>query len=475
MRKTNEKHAGVLVTILIGSMALAGCGDGGSGEEDADAADDGVTEELSDTGVDDAVEIPPDDGGGEDLVEDEGGGVALTVVVQERLSDGTMSPIEGATVALDAPGGGRTEDFTGADGRATFTGLDFSLGLATATAHKEGYYLRSLVTAGESDGEVEITLLPDISDSLVEISGTAENMVSNAHRIFVSTSTTAYSAREIRGPEWSTFVSPDVPFSLTALEFAFLGSATGRLYSFEFYHWTVLEHEAVTEPTTVVIDFSTPASVTQVQGSFALPSRPESPLRADGISLVHVRADHAYAGFSKRTDISADGESYIYRVEYVEVPGTSETRTEYVAYQGRDDSAGLSYVVVSGLPMEGENDFGHLDIPNMVHPPGPGLIDAQHLHDPIEWQIFDSGVEVILRLYLEYSSGKIIYHKPAAWEIELPADSTTAVVPELPSTVDAEEFFSEPMVFGRVWLHQAPDSGEVLERWSSGISFYLAP
>jgi hypothetical protein len=68
-----------------------------------------------------------------------------------------------------------------------------------------------------------------------------------------------------------------------------------------------------------------------------------------------------------------------------------------------------------------------------------------------------------------------VYRDNALWEIVLPTDSTTAVIPELPSTVNADEFSGTGPVLARVWVHGAADGSEVLARYASGIRFRLEP
>ncbi|HUT78715.1 MAG TPA: hypothetical protein VM285_13555, partial [Polyangia bacterium] len=158
-----KTHHGIL-TVLFAVALLAGCGD------DDKAKDDGG----------------PDGGDGESL---------SFVVMEWSLDEDTWVPLEGATVAFDAPGGERTEAVSGADGTVTFEGIDWSLGTAAATAHAEGYVLASVVDVEPSvvgqlfsvDGAVallvnELTTAPET----VSVSGTATGLLDTAHDLVVN-------------------------------------------------------------------------------------------------------------------------------------------------------------------------------------------------------------------------------------------------------------------------------------------------
>ena len=64
------------------------------------------------------------------------GGESVTfIVVESLLGEPTAPPVEGAMVAFDAPGGERVEQSSGADGKVTFTGVDWSKGKAAVSAY----------------------------------------------------------------------------------------------------------------------------------------------------------------------------------------------------------------------------------------------------------------------------------------------------------------------------------------------------
>ena len=125
--KTQHVYLSVAVACLM-AISIAGCGDD--------------SKKVQDAGL---------DGGG--------GGESITFIVVEWSTDSEdWVPMEGATVAFDAPGGERTETVSGADGKVTFEGVDWSLGTAAATAHQP---YKATFRAGKS-AEISVRYLENV-------------------------------------------------------------------------------------------------------------------------------------------------------------------------------------------------------------------------------------------------------------------------------------------------------------------------
>ena len=116
--KTQHVYLSIAVACLL-AISIAGCGDD--------------SKKVQDAGLD-------------------GGGGGESIIVVEWSTDSEdWVPMEGATVAFDAPGGERTETVSGADGKVTFEGVDWTLGTAAATAHQPDYALGSVVNIDPSN------------------------------------------------------------------------------------------------------------------------------------------------------------------------------------------------------------------------------------------------------------------------------------------------------------------------------------
>jgi len=171
------------------------------------------------------------------------GGASVTfIVVDSALGWGEPNspPLGGATVAFDPPGAGRVEQVTGADGKVTFTGIDWSKGKAAATAFLDGYALWSGVNLDEArlakatrvDDAVALPLFAAAAPETVTVKGTLTGLMDAAHSVFVNVVNTNAGTEWI-GPSAGTFtvsVPKGAPFMLQAAERsqAYLPSGQGE-------------------------------------------------------------------------------------------------------------------------------------------------------------------------------------------------------------------------------------------------------
>jgi hypothetical protein len=425
---------------LILAMA-AGCkGGGGSDDAAVDEVDDVVVDTEDETVADAPVDVPAEvvDDAPTDTEDEEAPGIGpLTVVVVEAEQsvlgaiDNSTVPIEGATVALDAPDGTRSEQTTGTDGRVTFEDLDWSLGTADVTAYKEDLALHSVVDLDGSEEEITVGLPPaDVLHDTVTLSGTASNMADTSHKLEVSASNTLVNTIE-EGPDWSLPVRSGVAFTLVGLEWIDLTDPTFG-YAQEMVAWTMIEHAAVTTDTTVSIDFSSTATPVNVSNSFSLPTfTPSSPFFGGTRAYGWVMTDGCPHGFIELTEPGSDGSSHDIDWEYVEMPGATTTRTVYQLQTLNPYMQGQSYAVVPGAPEAGAHDLAFLDVPILSQ----SSTSIYPMYETtIAWDLLDTGVEVLLVVWKDRTE---LEYVDLVWWIEAPADSTSLDVPAPPSTVDS--------------------------------------
>lgn len=366
------------------------------------------------------------------------------IVVESVFGDPTRPPLEGATVAFDAPGSQRVEQITGADGKVTFDGIDWSMGKAAATAYLDGYTLFSAVNLDEArlsgafliDDALPLFLTDQspIAPELVTFSGTVTGLQDTAHSVVVNVvATTAGS--EWMGPGTGTFtvsVPRGEPFTIQAVEMneaEILSSGQG--YDMPIYQWMQQSFSATEEDLTgTVLEFSVHALATQtVDISIATPERRDSPVRSGlGVGLVCPGNSTYCTGWSTHLDISADKSRFDDSLLWVEPDWAEAPVTSVRVYDGEDV---ISFRGAASWPQAGP--IGTLpDTPGWIT---PADVSSTHpLHDAIEWELFDADVpEVSLRL-LHSPLGE--QANQLAWIIEAGPDATGLVVPAPPSPVD---------------------------------------
>ncbi len=443
-----------LIAAIMGLALAVGCSCSGR-------SDDAGTDEGTDAGTDVTDEA-------EDVtIEYPTGTGILTVQVvgayrtmSGLLLENTADPVEGATVALDAPGGRRSELTTGADGRVTFEGLDWSAGTADVTVHEEGHLLRSMVQIDGSEEEVTVGLVPeDESDGFVEIHGRASNMSDADHQLAVY-ATSARTFTRDTGYFWSLMVEPGVDFTLVAAEHEPITRSL-RSCSQQVHGWVVLDHAAVAEDTAVDIDFASPATPVNVSSSVAVPDvRAESPLAGSTSIYSVVNDEWLYVGFSEHTAPSTDGTAFDLDFEYVEPAGLSAVQTIY-RVAPMDTYLGYSRVVVAGYPVAGTHDLGFLDLPD-VHQNHMTYYPLRETE--FSWDLYDSGVEVFLDINFELSVPELL--RPL-WRVDAPTDATSIRVPEPPSTFLETTSLEGTHLHAHVYLWTHPD-GDGTFRFVSG-------
>jgi hypothetical protein len=432
------------------------CGDGvvGAGEQcDRDNLDGNTCEDLGHDGG----ELTCTDG----CTFDESGcqnWPSLTINVKTSSPEtGDGVPLQGATVALDAPGGERFEQVTGADGKATFEGIDWSVGLFTASAHMEGY---NIVTFAGFDAVATIeagepsTYLMNITSEPPEsltVTGTATGLVDPGHSYIVNVQR-SWVASQWWGNSFETFtatVPRDAPFTLQGVEYE--GTYPGPGIDMPIYRVMQMDFDPITEDiSNLVLDFAAHEVQTHTADVwFSMPPRAASPLRT-GTPACYVFDESPYPlGWAIRANISADGNLFDALLLWSEPSWVVDVTTQCIVYS---QGMGSSTTFAAGFPQPGKM-YDLMDVPRWISPADPAT--PYPLHGTLEWELFDQGVEPQLVIW--------DVNKPI-WIVYVADDAETLTLPEPPSSVDPITFLgTEPrpavLYFGDVdesrthWKH----------------------
>jgi hypothetical protein len=344
----------------------------------------------------------------------------------------TWQPVPGATVALDAPGGARLEEVSGVDGRATFTGLDFSQGTAGVTVHVVGRPLQSVL--GIADASQEALVLfppsPTANYASVSVSGQALNFgkPDGTYLLWVSAlapSGTAYSISSQLGRDYSLVVPANEPFTLVAVAF-FDTSLFNQEYTSNPYRATVLPGQLVSGSSIIDLDLANQAETKSASGWIALPPAWCHGLRNTGAAMVLVYSDldtWGLLGRSHHVEPDAEHAGYNHETRWVEPEGVTPI-TWFTVFDFNIDYA--AQVTVRGGPPEGPVDLQFLDCPDGL------TADEAGLASTFSWTPHG-----------EPSAGNLTLSRgdQTTWVLEFPGGVRSVPLPALPSTVDAVEHF----------------------------------
>ena len=407
-----------------------------------------------------------------------------TVDVEVRIPSANdpdeMVPVAGALVAFDKPGGGRIEATTGADGRVTFGGIDWSLSPPGAvTSYFEGYALHSYVGLNEEttawfmdrfDVDALTSYLMDREDDpLVTITGTAENMDDTANWLILSANRNN-SIHSEPGADFSLDVAPDEAFKLIGLEYTGVAAPTvsTRGYETNFVKWSFLDHAAVSAPTSgVALDMDHGMTPTTVSGSYAVPQhgittffdlcRPLLRTSCAGSNGTSIW------GLAARADVSANGQQINYDLEYVD----AGDGTDQFSWLGATQGDSSSMVMVTGKPTAGEQAIV------MPEPPSirTGVIP---MGGAFTWELNEvdrADPDLSVNGFLRNRSTQAL-----VWVVLAPHGSTEMPLPDLPSGIEPDDALDFGVLEGNITLCGASDPGPFekwCSRWAQGITVQL--
>lgn len=190
------------------------------------------------------------------------------------------------------------------------------------------------------------------------------------------------SPEEFFDADGPTSYALDVPtgqgFTLVALEFEEDEDwGEDRGIAETFHRWAVVEQPAISGPTTVDIDFDATVEALSLEGNLEAPA--DTILAEQGYLYIILYSGQAYSGFSPSTAPGADGKSYDFHLEYVDIAGASLTTT--VDVYGPDGSFS-SRRMDGDMPGEGAQDLGLLSPPRRSAPVGEGPFAWE---EPLSW------------------------------------------------------------------------------------------
>ena len=445
-----------LVWVATICTAVLGCG--------------GTADEASpgDAGAAEAEASPADavaEEGGEDAA-DAAVGFTVTVVETMQARDWwggplVAGPLEGATVAVDLPDGTRQEVTTDAEGQAWIPGPWESDERVTVVVYKENYSVFSWEAPVS-----KVTSRPLPVDSLAEVplvlvSGNASGMTSKSNHLNVQ-AVPYLSISEKIGDSFAVYVAKDVPFSISASEWTECTPSCASCVCEIYFGWTRVDHPAVTEDSTVNLDFEQSLEPVFTTGTVELPSRPDSIFRKNSFLNVFVNsrsAPHTF-GYSLTTDLSEDESTYSYTAEHVVWEGAEDVYTIYFDH-GYD--VPLSAVLVPGYPKEGAVISGFLDEVEMISPASSGTTVS--ILDRIEWEPREP-TDAVFRLS---RGGKMV------WKA-LVDSSSSLRLPELPSTADPAELLgSAPLPSSLSLTAETDEANDYPERVIIMEPFLVTP
>lgn len=387
--------------------------------------------------------------GGEDVAPDAIDSVDLEIVTLEMPGIGASTSgdtpwdklavtLEGAVVAVDLSDGTRREVTTDAGGKASISVAGTADDIVVVTAYKSDYAIASwkgpMGMAKIPLGMFRQTPLP--SAASVVLSGTASGMTDTSHQLTVHSTASGFSQEIGENFVFDTFSGR--PFSLVGLEWWGCTPSCSRCICQTFFGWTRVDHEAVTEDTTVKLDFSQSLDPVTTTGTVELPTRVGSPIRAGELYMMVSSFDaNLTHGYSLTTDLSEDESSFTYTAEHVVWDGASDVNT---MYQLTHPEA-VSLLTVDGYPAQDAQISGFLDAPEMISP--TGTAEPVSVVDTFEW-VPTSGETTEARLYL-------VGDNRVVWSAVV-ASGSSIQLPKLPSTADPAEVLGDEPLAGFIQL-----------------------
>lgn len=296
----------------------------------------------------------------------------------------TMTPVAGASFALDDASGRRQEASAGADGRVQFS-ISWSDGPFDLVVVEPGHVALAATGIARADYDAHLVggdfVMSPSPDAPVPTTRTVMGAVTG----YASTSNYAL-VQSTLGGSWQMMGSPytletpqGMAFRLVSCEFDAV--YTGRNLAQPFYHWSISDEIAagtsdVTSDVDLTMHAVTPHTAT---GSFDVPAAPAGSFFATSTpyaTVVDTELTAALFGFPNAMTVSTDGRTIDYTMEWIDAPGTPHPRTRY----GMSDSFGVvsSYAIEEGVPATGHRTFELLEPPSVV--PSSGF---PHVYDDV--------------------------------------------------------------------------------------------
>jgi hypothetical protein len=405
----------------LGTGTVAGCSDDdSSGNNNIVQADAGVDAAIGDT-------------------------VRIKAVVWDT-SSATNVPAAGVLVAFDAPGGERAEVTTGADGLASFEGVDWSLGDGAVTAYLADHTMVSVVNMDETlytdslDENQDLLIgLPSLiappDPTFVTISGTATAMDDTAHNLTVNTPTIQNLVGDSEwygtgNQTWSVDVPTGETFVLQAVERSdWTALPSGQGFTDMLHQWMQIEYGPVTaDETNIELDFDAYNMTTYTADvSVLMPTRTDSVLRTGNTPFCYMctsssRYCHGWPTYldvvdsHNRIDISFLWVEPDYAQDHMWFCRVTAATGEYA--QSNFD----------GKPTQDQQET-LIDVPTWVTPADPTV--SHDLYAPMEWTWYED---------VNFAEVIIAANGIEWWIVHTGPNATTATVPQPPTGAHVAAF-----------------------------------
>ncbi len=463
--KTRTLIAGCVLTL---ALAFApGC-------SDDDSAGDNNNNVMPDSGVDAAPDAGP-----------VGETITVRIIDGNQSEDGSLLPMEGATVTFDLPGGGRTELTTDADGRVTIEHVVWSAG----TANLQGYFAEKTLTtiigfdastvaeavADSDEGDLEIWLydveLAEDTNTYVDVTGSATGFVDTAHEYIVRV------ARALTEDPWdgdctsdyAISIQAETEFTLMAAELTSAEINGGLGYELNMHRVMHMDVDPLLDATTIDLDLEAYEVATfTVDASVTRDYRPESPLNDLRLIVLNHADDTPHDfGWASYSNVSTTGDFFDISHLWTEPVGVDTPYTLYQMIQG--DYELYSITRIDGYPQGGVLPR-LVDVPEWIIPASPTTVHP--LHSEITFEYFDDVERTQLYVYRNNVTHYSLVHVVA---IILQDRQVSFTIPDPPSTMDTAQLYGTNALAGRLVVGDVDETNSYWERLAVAELITLAP
>lgn len=359
------------------------------------------------------------------------------------ITDGTDG-VFGVAVAADLTDGTRIERVSDEDGVVIFE-LDVSV-LAGLIAHRDGSTFAAMTPAAVEDAlaadlPVTLTVVPVTptvgvpNDDTANVQGAFSNRAADARAV---ASTTAARGIVDNAPGSDTFslaVPKGQAFTLVGAQYTPIANDT-RTFEEEHYGWTLIEHEGITQDTTIDIDYALSIEPLIVAGSIPVPANER--LRTEAwlnvMTLAGARTEHvgtppgnAIVGFASTSAPLPGDTGYGFTADYVSVPGVNVFTLFFLQLPVVNGNEWLVYAYADGPPQE-ENEIAFLTPPHRTVPErGRRAGPSEPWEGPISWTVEDEAATGEVWIIYTYGGSTI-------GSVDVSPRDTTVSLGALPST-----------------------------------------
>lgn len=330
---------------------------------------------------------------------------------------------------------GTTDD----SGEVLFEGFDWSLGTGAVTCVRGKLAISTLDISEDEAPEGAIELfIPEPSSPLetVTLSGTTLNRVDDSHFIYLNPSVGPGSYQSNRA-NYELEVRRGVPFSLIAAEFEVVANPDPHGIAQDFFGWVVQPNAVLEADAVVDLDLASTVTPVTAAGTINLPPPATSAFTgpaAYSYFYVSPKDDDLYGsvlvGFPTRIAFSEDDTTVVYEAESVDTPySDDELVTAFFVASSNSPTAELSYLLVPGLPKNGEGNEQFLNPAQVLEPSGAAVkLEGA----TVKWS---PDGESATMLNVTDGAG-------ASWFIRWVGDVSEITVPSLPTAAPVAELFT---------------------------------